>query len=78
MAVTSQLQVLVVLVNKPFKDNLYKKIHRVAAHTIWKNTEACGERILQAWAAVPLECILNGFKRCCISDALVGSEDDLL
>lgn len=46
MAVTSQLQVLVVLVNKPFKDNLYKKIHRVAAHTIWKNTEACGEAAL--------------------------------
>lgn len=36
------------------------------------------EWILQAWDAVCPESIINGFKRCCISNALDGSEDDVL
>uniref|UniRef100_A0A8C6PX15 HTH CENPB-type domain-containing protein n=1 Tax=Nothobranchius furzeri TaxID=105023 RepID=A0A8C6PX15_NOTFU len=85
---TSQLQVLDVVVNKPFKDNLRTrytewllsgdhaltpsgKIQKPTVHRL------C-EWILQAWDAVTAESIINGFKKCCISNALDGSEDDIL
>ncbi|KAK0153232.1 Pogo transposable element with KRAB domain [Merluccius polli] len=70
---TSQLQVLDVVVNKPFKDNLRKK-YRVApvwqprTHTDRENPEAVS----------PSTSIIRGFKKCCISNALDGSEDDAL
>lgn len=85
---TSQLQVLDVVVNKPFKDNLRKrytewllsgdhsltptgKLKKPAVHLLctW---------ILQAWDAISQEGIIHGFKKCCISNALDGSEDDIL
>ena len=85
---TSQLQVLDVVVNKPFKDNLRKrytewllsddhaltptgKLQKPAVHLLctW---------ILQAWDAISQESIVHGFKKCCISNALDGSEDDIL
>uniref|UniRef100_A0A8D0D2D7 HTH CENPB-type domain-containing protein n=1 Tax=Sander lucioperca TaxID=283035 RepID=A0A8D0D2D7_SANLU len=34
--------------------------------------------ILQAWDAISQESIIHGFKKCCISNALDGSEDDIL
>uniref|UniRef100_A0A671XB87 HTH CENPB-type domain-containing protein n=1 Tax=Sparus aurata TaxID=8175 RepID=A0A671XB87_SPAAU len=36
------------------------------------------EWILQAWADVSSESIINGFKRCCISNLMDGSKDDLM
>uniref|UniRef100_A0A8C9ZJZ3 Pogo transposable element derived with KRAB domain n=1 Tax=Sander lucioperca TaxID=283035 RepID=A0A8C9ZJZ3_SANLU len=85
---TSQLQVLDVVVNKSFKDNLRKrytewllsgdhsltptgKLQKPAVHLLctW---------ILQAWDAISQESIIHGFKKCCISNALDGSEDDIL
>ncbi|KAJ8386439.1 hypothetical protein AAFF_G00170360 [Aldrovandia affinis] len=89
---TSQLQVLDVVVNKPFKDHLDQgsfkrytewllagnhaltpsgKIQKPAVHRL------C-EWILQAWADVSPESIVNGFKKCCISNAIDGSEDDVM
>uniref|UniRef100_A0A671NPD7 HTH CENPB-type domain-containing protein n=1 Tax=Sinocyclocheilus anshuiensis TaxID=1608454 RepID=A0A671NPD7_9TELE len=85
---TSQLQVLDVVVNKPFKDNLRKRYTEwllsgnrtlTPSGKIQKPTVSllC-DWILQAWAAVPPESIINGFKRCCISNALDGHKDDIL
>lgn len=82
------LQVLDVVVNKPFKNNLRKnytawllagnyvltpsgKIQKPSAYLL------C-EWILQAWADVSSESIINGFKKCCISNLMDGSEDDLM
>ena len=31
-----------------------------------------------AWKAIPESIIVRCFKKCCISNALVGSEDDIL
>ena len=79
------LQVLDVLVNKPFKNNLRKnytawllagnhvltptgKIQKPSAHLL------C-EWILGRLAS---ESIINGFKKCCISDLMDGSEADLM
>lgn len=76
------------VVNKPFKNNLRKnytawllagnhvltptgKIQKPSAHLL------C-EWILQAWADVSSESIINGFKRCCISNLMDGSKDDLM
>ncbi|KAK0141224.1 Pogo transposable element with KRAB domain [Merluccius polli] len=85
---TSQLQVLDVVVNKPFKDNLQKK------YTEWllsgnhaltltgkiqkPSIRLLFEWILHAWDAVSTQSIIRGFKKCCISNELDGSEDDAL
>ena len=86
--VTGQLQVFDVVVNTPFKDNLSKRytewllsgdhaltpsgrIQKPAVHRL------C-EWILQAWDEVTPESIISGFKKCCLSNALDGSEDDVL
>lgn len=37
-----------------------------------------GEWILTAWGRISSESIVNGFKKCCISNALDGSENDIL
>ena len=34
--------------------------------------------MLAAWKAIPESIIVRSFKKCCISDALDGSEDDIL
>ena len=82
------LQVLDVVCNKPFKNNLRKN------YTAWllagnhaltpsgkikkPSVQLLCEWILQAWADVSSESIINGFKKCCISNAMDGTEDDLL
>ena len=34
--------------------------------------------VLAAWKAIPESIIVRSFKKCCISNALDGSEDDIL
>jgi hypothetical protein len=34
--------------------------------------------VLAAWKAIPYSIIVRSFKKCCISNALDGSEDDIL
>lgn len=85
---TSQLQVLDVVVNKPFKDNLRKRYTDwllSGDHTLTPSgkiqkpaVRLLCEWVLNAWAKVSSESIINGFKKCCLSNAMDGSEDDVL
>ena len=34
--------------------------------------------MLQAWDAISPESIIHGFKKCCVSNALDGSKEDIL
>jgi hypothetical protein len=34
--------------------------------------------VLAAWKAIPESIIVRSFKKCCISNALDGSEDDIV
>jgi hypothetical protein len=36
------------------------------------------QRVSAAWKAIPESIIVISFKKCCISNALDGSEDDIL
>lgn len=85
---TSMLQVIDVVVNKPFKDKLkeyYNEWMINGEHFFTRNgnlkkpsiRNLC-EWILQAWEQISPQSIVAGFKKCCISNALDGSEDDLL
>jgi hypothetical protein len=51
-------------------------------HSRWKTEEAIsnyvGEWILNAWGRISSETTVAGFKKCCISNALDGTEDDFL
>lgn len=85
---TSQLQVLDVVVNKPFKDHLKK------AYTNWLLSEdhaltptgkikkpsvaiLC-KWIKCAWDEISKESIEYEFMKCCISNNMDGGEDDIL
>lgn len=85
---TSQLQPLDVAINKPFKDRLRKH------YTDWLTSEdhqftptgrikraslgQLADWIAAAWNEIPDEAIIRAFKKCCISNAMDGSEDDAL
>ena len=83
---TSQLQVLDIVVNKPFKDNLRKKYTEwllsgnhalTATGKIQKpSVRLLCEWILHVWDAVSSQSIIRGFKKCCVSNALDGSEGE--
>lgn len=85
---TSQLQVLDVSINKPFKDKIrqqYTEWMLSGAHTLTPTgkiqkpaVSLISQWILTAWNSITPESIVKGFKRCCISNALDGSEDDIL
>lgn len=85
---TSQLQVLDVVVNKPFKDQLRKHYndwllsgnHQLTpTGKIRKPSVALlGQWILASWNDMKSESIVKGFKKCCISNAMDGSEDNVL
>uniref|UniRef100_A0A672FP09 HTH CENPB-type domain-containing protein n=1 Tax=Salarias fasciatus TaxID=181472 RepID=A0A672FP09_SALFA len=85
---TNQLEVLDVVVNKPFKDTLHKKYTEWLPSADQAPTPTGGiqqpavpllcEWVLQAWDAVSSESIINGFKKFCASNAMDGSEDDVL
>ena len=85
---TSILQPLDVSVNKPFKVLMRKRWQQwmedgdhtfTAGGKMRKVTELmiC-QWIKDAWKELDISCIVNGFKKTCISNKLDGSEDDLL
>lgn len=85
---TSQLQVLDVVVNKPFKDHLrqlytdwlLKGNHALTPSGKLKKAPVSllAEWILTAWRRISPESIVSGFKKCCISNAMDGTEDDII
>lgn len=85
---TSKLQVLDVVVNKPFKDQLRKQYsdwlleggHAFTPSGKIKklSVSLMCEWILSSWHTISPDSIIKGFKKCCVSNALDGSEDDVL
>jgi hypothetical protein len=86
--VTLQLQVLDVVVNKPFKDHikqlysewLLKGNHALTpAGRIKKPsvTILC-QWIITAWQYISKEVTVKSFKKCCVFNAMDGTEDDML
>jgi hypothetical protein len=85
---TSQLQVLDVVVNKPFKDRLRclygewllsGNCPLTPAGNIRRPSEApLGQWIKSAWDDISPESIVKGFKKCCVSNDMNATEDDVL
>lgn len=85
---TCILQPMDVCLNKPFKANLKKMWSQwmiegphtftPAGNIVRPSYPIVYGWILAAWAAIPEEMIVKSFKKCCISNALDGSEDDIL
>jgi hypothetical protein len=84
---TSQLQVLDVVVNKPFKDRLcclYEErllsgnCPLTPAGNIRPSEAVLGQWIKTAWDDISPESIVKGFKKCCVSNDTNGTEDDAL
>ncbi|CAB4412953.1 unnamed protein product [Rhizophagus irregularis] len=85
---TSKCQPLDVAINKPFKDNLRKEWHFWISNGGAGYTEAgnlrrakisdvCGW-VKRAWESISDDIIVYSFKKCGISNALDGSEDDAI
>ena len=84
---TSIVQPLDVCLNKPFKDKLREKWNiwmssGQFSYTKGGNLKKPGydiicKWILEVWTAIPREMIVKSFKKCGISNAMDGSEDDL-
>ena len=85
---TSQLQPLYVSVNKPFKgfmrEEWTKWIEAPTHHVTptgrgkWPSISNVWEWVKNSWQWVKSENIVKSFKKCGISTALDGSEDDIL
>jgi hypothetical protein len=85
---TSQLQVLDVVVKKLFKDHLKQLYSECLLSADYALTPAARIKkpsvtifcqwILKAWQHISPEVIVKGVKKCCISIAMDGSEDDVL
>ena len=85
---TSQLQPLDVSVNKPFKGFMreeWTKWIEAPAHHVTPtgrlkrpSISIVCQWLKNSWQRVKSETIVNSFKRCDISSALDGSEDDVL
>jgi len=84
---TSIVQPLDVCINKSFKDRLREKWNIWMSSGQFTYTKGGNLRkpeynvickwILEAWAEIPKEMIIKSFKKCGISNAMDGSEDDL-
>jgi hypothetical protein len=80
---TSQLKVLDVVVNKPFKDHLkqwllsgdhaFNPAGRIEKPRV---TNLC-QWILMIWQRISPEVYVKGYQKCCISNAMDGSDDGL-
>uniref|UniRef100_A0A674I2H4 DDE-1 domain-containing protein n=1 Tax=Terrapene triunguis TaxID=2587831 RepID=A0A674I2H4_9SAUR len=83
---TSVLQLLDVCLNKPFKDRLRKMWSEWMCSGMAKLTEGrnhmkpeinlVAQWIKDSWVSIPSEMVEKSFRKCCISNALDGSEDD--
>jgi len=85
---TSVLQPMDVSINKPFKDRLRQQYLTWIADPACELTETGKIKstapsevpwwVSAAWKAMLGSIIIRSFKKCCISNALDGSEDDIL
>lgn len=85
---TSQLQPLDVCLNKPVKDYIKQEYNKWLSNddlpltATGKVKRASASTIAQwvsiAWKRIPEEMVRKSFKKCCISNNLDGSEDDIL
>jgi hypothetical protein len=85
---TSVLQPMDVSINKPFKDRLSQQYLTWIADPARELTETgkikraapseVARWLSAAWKAIPESIIVRSFKKCCISNALDGSEDDIV
>jgi hypothetical protein len=53
-------------------------LHLSFNHPLRAAPSEFGQWVLAAWKAIPESIIVGSFKKCCISNALDGSEDDIL
>ena len=82
------LQPMDVSINKSFKYRLRQQYLTWIAGTARELTETgkikradpseVARWVSAAWKAIPESIIIRSFKKCCISNALDGSEDDIL
>lgn len=85
---TSVMQPLDVSLNKPFKDRLRNMwtswmIEGHKEYTAGGNVKAASlstvcEWVNEAWKGLPVEMVARSFKKCGISNAIDGSEDEIL
>ena len=85
---TSILQPMDTVVNKPFKAALNQKWAEWMIHGEHTFTKGSNMRkvdmpticrwIVDAWKELPIKTVVKGFKKCSISNMLDGTEDDIL
>ena len=86
--ITSVLQPMDVSIKQPFKDRLRQQYLTWISDPDRELTETgkikcaapseVARWVSVAWKATPESIIIRSFKKCCISNALDGSEDDIL
>jgi len=85
---TSVLQSMDVSINKTFKDRLRQQYQTWIADPSHELTETgkmkhaapseVAQWVLAAWKAIPESIIVRSFKKCCISNTLDRSDDDIV
>jgi hypothetical protein len=85
---TSVLQPMDISIDKSFKDRLRQQYLTWIADPARELTETgkikraapseVARWVLAAWKAIPESILIRSFKKCCISNALDGSEDDIV
>ena len=82
---TGVLQPLDVSLNKPFKAGLCDCWMAREGYTKTKGgnmrappLDTCAKWVIESWDDIKKPIIIKSFKKCCISNAMVGTEDDML